>query len=119
MVRVDCGVAGIAFIAWYVSVSEGGSGRGGRTGGADNASAPAPKPAAVEGSVLDATGYVVARRQATVSAKVTGKVVEVFIEEGMRVQEGQVLARLDASIPRAELALSESQLASARAGSKK
>ncbi len=64
--------------------------------------------------MLDATGYVVARRQATVSAKTTGKVVEVFIEEGMRVQEGQVLARLDASIPRAELALSESQLASAR-----
>ena len=66
--------------------------------------------------MLDATGYVVARRQATVSAKVTGKVVEVFIEEGMRVEEGQVLARLDASIPRAELALSESQLASAKSG---
>jgi len=106
-------VAGIAFIAWYVVLPK-----------ADPAAvaapvvatpvASAPKPAAIEGSVLDATGYVVARRQATVSAKVTGKVVEVFIEEGMRVQEGQVLARLDASIPRAQLALSESQLASAK-----
>ncbi len=71
---------------------------------------------AAEGSVLDATGYVVARREATVSAKVTGKVVEVFIEEGMRVEAGELLARLDASVPRAELALSEAQLASARAG---
>lgn len=67
------------------------------------------------GSVLDATGYVVARRQATVSAKTTGKVMEVLIEEGMTVEEGQLLAVLDASIPEARLALSESQLASARA----
>jgi RND family efflux transporter MFP subunit len=48
-------------------------------------------------AVLDASGFVVARRQATVSAKVTGKVMEVLIEEGMRVKAGQVLARLDAS----------------------
>jgi RND family efflux transporter MFP subunit len=65
--------------------------------------------------VLDATGYVVARRQATVSAKVTGKVVDVYIEEGMHVDEGQLLARLDDSIPRAQLALAESQLKAARA----
>src|SRR5262245_57750988 len=45
------------------------------------------------GSVLDASGYVTARRQATVSAKITGKVTEVLIEEGMRVREGAVLAR--------------------------
>ena len=66
-------------------------------------------------SVLDATGYVVARRQATVSAKTTGKVMEVLIEEGMTVEEGQLLAVLDASIQEARLALFESQLASARA----
>src|SRR5690606_18484422 len=46
-------------------------------------------------SVLDASGYVVARRMATVSAKVTGRVQEVLIEEGMQVEEGQVLARLE------------------------
>ena len=46
-------------------------------------------------SVLDATGYVVARRMATVSAKVTGKVREVLIEEGQRVEAGQVMATLD------------------------
>lgn len=66
-------------------------------------------------SVLDATGYVVARRQATVSSKTTGKVIEVFVEEGMTVQEGQLLAVLDDSIPRARLALAESQLEAARA----
>src|SRR5688572_16038716 len=46
-------------------------------------------------SVLDATGYVVARRMATVSAKITGKVREVLIEEGQYVEAGEVLATLD------------------------
>ena len=66
-------------------------------------------------SVLDATGYVVARRQATVSSKTTGKVVEVLVEEGMQVDEGQLLAQLDDSITRAQLELSESQLRASRA----
>ena len=67
-------------------------------------------------SVLDATGYVVARRQATVSSKTTGKVVEVMIEEGMQVNKDQLLARLDDSIPRAQYELAQSQLESSRAG---
>ena len=66
-------------------------------------------------SVLDATGYVVARRQATVSSKTTGKVVEVLVEEGMHVEEGQLLAQLDDSITRAQLELSESQLRASHA----
>jgi RND family efflux transporter MFP subunit len=66
-------------------------------------------------TVLDATGYVVARRQATVSAKTTGKVIEVLIEEGVVVVEGQLLARLDDSIPRAQLSLAQSQLHSSEA----
>jgi RND family efflux transporter MFP subunit len=70
--------------------------------------------AAGAGSVLDATGYVTARRQATVSAKITGKVVEVLIEEGMRVEEGAVLARLDDTEARAQLALARAQLVAAR-----
>jgi RND family efflux transporter MFP subunit len=65
-------------------------------------------------SVLDASGYVVARRQATVSSKVTGKIIEVSVEEGMRVTAGQVLARLDDAVPRRQLDLAEAQLASAR-----
>ena len=66
-------------------------------------------------SVLDATGYVIARRMATVSSKVTGKVMEVLVEEGMRVEEGQVLATLDDSVNRAQLNMEEAQVASARA----
>jgi RND family efflux transporter MFP subunit len=65
------------------------------------------------GSVLDASGYVTARRQATVSAKITGKVTEVRIEEGMRVEEGAVLARLDDTEAKAQLALTRAQLAAA------
>ncbi len=66
------------------------------------------------GSVLDASGYVTARRQATVSAKITGKVTEVLIEEGQRVAEGAVLARLDDTETRAQLTLARAQLAQAR-----
>lgn len=65
-------------------------------------------------SVLDATGYVVARRMATVSAKITGRVREVLIEEGQRVEAGQVLATLDPVDANAQHALAESQLAAAR-----
>ena len=59
--------------------------------------------------VLDASGYVTARRRATVSSKVTGKVVEVNVDEGMAVHEGQILARLDDMTVRAALALAEAQ----------
>jgi RND family efflux transporter MFP subunit len=72
--------------------------------------------AASEGSILDASGYVVARRQATVASKITGKMVELDIEEGDRVQEGQVIARLDDSNVRAALAAAHAQLDFAKAG---
>ncbi len=65
-------------------------------------------------AVLHASGYVTARREATVSAKVTGKVVEVLIEEGMKVKEGQVLARLDDSNVKTGLDVAQAQLESTR-----
>ena len=65
-------------------------------------------------AVLNASGYVVARRQATVSAKTTGRIAEVLIEEGMAVKEGQVLARLDDTTLRPQLTLAERQLDAAR-----
>ncbi|MCF7221466.1 efflux RND transporter periplasmic adaptor subunit [Marilutibacter chinensis] len=65
-------------------------------------------------SVLDATGYVVARRIATVSAKVTGRVREVLIEEGQRVEEGEVLATLDPVDAEAQQSLARAQLDAAR-----
>lgn len=65
--------------------------------------------------VLNASGYVTARREATVSSKVTGKVTEVLIEEGMKVTNGQVVARLDDSNVKASLDVAQAQLASAQA----
>ena len=65
-------------------------------------------------SILEASGYVVARRRATVSSKMTGKVMKVFIEEGMYVEEGQILAQLDDSTMQADLNYSQSQLNEAK-----
>ena len=65
-------------------------------------------------SVLDASGYVTARMQATVSSKLTGKVLEVYIEEGMFVEKGQILAQLDDSSVQAELNFAKTQLKEAR-----
>jgi RND family efflux transporter MFP subunit len=65
-------------------------------------------------AVLNASGYVTARRKATVSAKITGKVTEILLEEGMRVEAGQILARLDDVSARLQLAFAESELQSAR-----
>jgi RND family efflux transporter MFP subunit len=69
--------------------------------------------AGAAGAVLNASGYVTARRRATVSSKVTGKVLEVFVEEGKEVRRGQVLARLDDAQVRAMLKVAEAQLAAA------
>jgi len=67
------------------------------------------------GSILDASGYVVARRQATVSSKITGKVVAVAIEEGQRVERDDVIARLDDTNARAAVAQARAQRAQAEA----
>jgi HlyD family secretion protein len=72
------------------------------------------RAAGTQASVLNASGYVTARRRATVSSKVTGKVIEVNVEEGMAVREGQVLARLDDSTLQAGLRLYRAQLESAK-----
>ena len=76
----------------------------------------APADTAVgPGTILDASGYVVARRQATVSAKVTGKVVQVSIEEGQRVARDEVIARLDDTNARAAVEQARAQRAQADA----
>ncbi|MFI4981163.1 MAG: efflux RND transporter periplasmic adaptor subunit [Nevskiales bacterium] len=71
--------------------------------------------AAAGTSLLDASGYVVARRQATVSAKITGKVTEVLIEEGRHVKAGDVVGRLDDTNIRAEYDQATAQLHFAQA----
>ena len=72
------------------------------------------RAAGAQAVALNASGYVTARRRATVSSKITGKVIEVNVEEGMAVREGQVLARLDDSSIRAALTLAEAQVSAAR-----
>jgi RND family efflux transporter MFP subunit len=72
--------------------------------------------AAAAGSILDASGYVVARRQAAVASKITGKMVELDIEEGDRVKAGQIIAKLDDTNIRASLNAARAQVEFARAG---
>ena len=67
------------------------------------------------GSLLDASGYIVARRQATVAAKITDRVTEVLIEEGQHVEVGEVIARLDDTNTSAALGLAKAQLLQAQA----
>ena len=95
----------VALIAWIAT----------RRGGKEVRIAQAHAVAGqARGSVLNASGYVTARRQATVSSKVTGKVIEVFIEEGLHVKAGQELARLDAAFASKGLALAQAEATAAR-----
>ena len=76
-------------------------------------SSPAPVPAG--STALDASGYVVAQRQATVSAKALGRVVDLRIEDGQRVHQGEIVARLDDTNTVAGLRAAQAQLAQAQA----
>ncbi|MEP6884099.1 MAG: efflux RND transporter periplasmic adaptor subunit [Gammaproteobacteria bacterium] len=80
------------------------------------AQAIAGSGAAAAGSILDASGYVVARRQATVASKITAKMVELNIEEGDHVKAGQIIAKLDDTNIRAAVNQARAQLAFAKAG---
>ena len=82
------------------------------------AAATSGSGAAQGASLLDASGYIVARRQATVSSKITGRVTDVLIEEGQHVQAGQIIARLDASNYKANLDEAAAQTATALANVK-
>lgn len=81
----------------------------------DGATAVAASASIGPGAILQASGYVTARRQATVSAQITGTLKEVLIEEGEHVKAGQVLARLDDSAYQAGVAQSRAQLSAAEA----
>ena len=104
-------IAAVGAAAWFLLASS----------AAIPISVATAEPAAAEtalaapSSLLDASGYVVARRQATVSAKITGKVVEVLIEEGQQVEAGDIIARLDDTNARAQVAQARAQLNQQRA----
>jgi RND family efflux transporter MFP subunit len=103
-------LAAIAALTWYLIAQPD------RTPvHAATATALSPGGAGQGAALLDASGYVVARRQATVSSKITGMVQQVLIEEGDHVQEGQVIARLDPSNALAAEAQSRAQVGQAQA----
>ncbi len=81
-----------------------------------NSAQATPAPATSrDDRILNASGYITARRVATVSSQITGLITEVRVEEGMLVEEGQVLARLDDELARVDFDLAEARLASQRA----
>lgn len=69
-----------------------------------------PGAGTANAAVLQATGYLTARRQATVSTQITGTLTQVLIEEGVRVQKGQVIARLEDGAQRASLNVVQANL---------
>lgn len=82
---------------------------------------PSSPPAAQETDkrILNASGYITARRIATVSSEITGLITEVNVEEGMVVEPGQVLARLDNALALVDLNLEKARLASLRASAER
>jgi RND family efflux transporter MFP subunit len=101
-------VLGVLIGAWLAF-----SGPTGVTVHAVVARPPAAGGGSSAASMLDASGYVVARREATVSSKITGKVIEISIEEGQRVEKEQVMARLDDSNARAAQQYARAQVSQA------
>ncbi len=85
------------------------------------ATSPGPAPAATpaappeEAAVLSASGYITARRMATVASRITGQLTEVVVEEGMRVAAGDVLARLDDRIAKNDLDRAQAEQRAAQA----
>ncbi len=83
-----------------------------------SATMPQPAPQTAQASAasgLSASGYVVARRKATVAAEITGKVTEVFVDEGNTVTEGQVVAKLDSVLAEKDFELAQSRVDAADA----
>ena len=100
-------VAALAALGWWWFA--------GRPLAVQTAAATAPSAGAAAATVLQATGYVTARRQATVSTQITGTLTQVLIEEGDRVQKGQVIARLEDGALRAALNVAQANVLSAQA----
>jgi len=116
------GAAAVLLGLWFVLPQfwTGGHGEQ-RTATEAKAEVAAPPPAppsstkSVQAGGLTASGYVVARRKAAVAAEITGKVMELFVDEGVVVKEGQVVAQLDSALAEADLSLAKSRAIAAEA----
>jgi RND family efflux transporter MFP subunit len=106
-------VAALAFGGWYLMRPKGVAVQAAVA--KEVSGSTTPGGASAGASLLDASGYIVARRQATVAAKGIGRVIEVNIEEGQRVEKDQIIARLDDSNARANLEQARANLAQAEA----
>ncbi|NNF17304.1 MAG: efflux RND transporter periplasmic adaptor subunit [Gammaproteobacteria bacterium] len=78
--------------------------------GPDAEKAESTPTASADREILNASGYITARRIATVSSQITGLITDVNVEEGMLVEAGQVLAQLDSAVATVNLRLAEAQL---------
>jgi RND family efflux transporter MFP subunit len=111
--------AAIGSAAWFLAPQLLGPGYADQVAGGETRpkmQAQAPLPASeARGSGFVASGYVVARRKAAIAAEITGKVVELLIDEGVVVEAGQVVARLDSVLAEADLALAKSRVIAAEA----
>jgi RND family efflux transporter MFP subunit len=114
VLAVIAAIAVLAGAAWWFL--------GSRPVPVQTADAMAPTAGNAAGAVLQATGYITAHRQATVSAQITGTLTQVLIEEGASVKAGQVIAQLEDSglhaaleVARANAKASQAQVAQARA----
>jgi HlyD family secretion protein len=65
--------------------------------------------------ILAASGYLVARRKAVVSAKIQGRLAELRVEEGSRVREGELIARLESSDYEAQVSRAHASVERAQA----
>lgn len=79
--------------------------------GEEEATPPPPGPVTAQQDVVSAEAFVVPVKKAELSFEVNGRVIELLVEEGETVTQGQVLARLDDSVKQADLAQQEANLA--------
>lgn len=118
MAALGAAVIAVGAVAWaLVGRGEQPANSSAKTASAANAAGSLPPPAAAarpRGGLV-ASGYVVARRSATVSVDITGRLTDVIFEEGAVVQKGQILARLDDDLARFDLQLARGRLQSANA----
>jgi HlyD family secretion protein len=117
-------VAGVLMagpLVWFLAPGKSSSTTKSKTAAiVSDSAAPSPGPSAGTPSQatagdLIASGYVVARRRATVAAEITGRVIDVRVEEGQAVERGQVLAILDSDLAQTDMTSSKSRLAAAEA----
>jgi RND family efflux transporter MFP subunit len=67
-------------------------------------------------ALLSSSGYIVSRRKAVVSAKIQGRLAKLHVEEGTRVNEGDIIAELENADANAQLARAQASQAEAAAG---